>query len=222
MKETVIIVFLKAPEPGKVKTRLSCDLGETFALSLYKGFVLDLFDMLRPFSTVAVYFWPPEKKEMVRGFVPDSLPCFEQKGADLGEKMANAFSQMFDRGAGKAILIGTDIPEITSEILKKAEKALDSADAVFGPTPDGGYYLTGFNHNAFDPDVFCNIPWSTPAVFSKTEEIMAQKQMSRTLVDRLEDIDTVAAFERLRQRAQKDPAARIGKRTLQIIERYGT
>ncbi len=193
------IIFLRAPEKGTVKTRLATSLDHETVLDLYKGFVIDTLAAAAPVSDITLYCWPPEKKTMVSDWL-QNYPVRPQSGGDIGEKMSNAFQEMFDSGIHKAILIGTDIPDVTTEILSQAFSMLDNNDLVLAPAQDGGYYLIGFNSQTFSPVVFEDINWSTPTVLQETLAIVNQNNYRCYLLPELNDIDTVADLKALYQR----------------------
>src|SRR3989339_331956 len=93
-----VIVFLKFPEKGKVKTRLSKVLDESFVLALYKGFIHDTLLALQSFPDISIYFLPLEKEGHLRSWLGSGYQYFAQTGKDLGEKMSNAFKDVFQRG----------------------------------------------------------------------------------------------------------------------------
>ena len=96
----------------------------------------------------------------------------------------------FSDGFEKALVIGSDIPSLTISVINKAFDYLDTADAVLGPTQDGGYYLIGFSKKTFLPDVFHGIQWSTSSVFQNTIDIFDKSCSKVRLLSRLRDVDT--------------------------------
>lgn len=214
-----MIVFLKAPEPGKVKTRLSRFLDPDFVLDLYKGFVEDIFEVLKGEQDVCVFFWPPEKKNAVRRWFKNEAACFPQKGENLGKRMGNAFQNVFSRGYETAVLMGTDIPEISREILSLARKILETSDAVVGPTADGGYYLIGFKQSSFSYQYFKKIDWSTRSVLDQTLCAMQKGSIRCKLLPRLHDIDTPEDLKALADRVKS--GVKIGKRIRKLLRGYG-
>ena len=137
----LLIIFVKNFVPGKVKTRLAKSIGNNGALDVYK----DLFDIthkesLKVDCTRHIYFsdsimstfWPNDEK-------------FIQKGTDLGEKMLNAFKKGFEQGYKNIILIGSDLPDISKDIINSGFRALNKNQTVFGPALDGGYYLASWD-----------------------------------------------------------------------------
>ncbi len=111
----------------------------------------------------------------------------EQDGDDLGERMLTAFLDAFRNGAERVLLMGTDCPGITAQILEKAFQELERSDLVLGPAADGGYYLIGLKE-AY-PELFVNVQWGTEKVLERTLEIARVKGLSAGLVDRLQDVD---------------------------------
>lgn len=160
----MIIFFVKVPLYGTVKTRLAKELDEEKALRLYKAFVLDIFQSVKETkSTFVVFFTPRDEKSFLVDFLGKNYNYYHQEGEDLGERMANAFETVFNRGAERAVLIGSDTVDITKEELSSSLAALDKNDAVLGPATDGGFYLIGFKKMAFNTKYFCNIRWSSDA-----------------------------------------------------------
>jgi rSAM/selenodomain-associated transferase 2/rSAM/selenodomain-associated transferase 1 len=115
-----------------------------------------------------------------------------QGEGDLDRRMGKALENAFAVGAERVVLIGTDIPGITSETLKKAFEALRTCELVFGPAMDGGYYLIGMQRKTAGramPFVFEDIPWGTGAVLQKTLAAVKRIGLSFTLIDLLQDVD---------------------------------
>ena len=219
MMDRVVIVFLRAPEKGRVKTRLSKFLNDTFVLELYKGLVKDTLDVIETSGDNALYFWPPGKKEVLQKWLGNKYAFLVQKGDNLGQKMSNAFVDMFKKGYTHALLIGTDIPELSANIITLAYQELQTADAVIGPSDDGGYYLIGFQKSGFSKIIFEGIDWSTTLVLDQTLQAMDRVSIQYRLLPGLNDIDTPKDFDALSCRV-KD-GGKIGKRTLKMLNSYG-
>jgi len=184
-----ILVFLKNPERGKVKSRLAGDLDRDLARSLYKNFVLDLLDTLKKGGhSFRICFYPPDAGEKLSDWLGKGYSYLPQNGKDLGERMKNAFLDAFSEGFFKALIIGSDIPDITNQIINEALES-DDNDAVIGPSFDGGYYLIGFKHNTFLPGIFEGIEWGTNTVFEKTMEIFAKNRYKVHLLPKWHDVD---------------------------------
>ena len=191
MNNNLIIVFVRTPELGKVKTRLAKAIGDQAALTIYKLLLKHTSTVLHELSFDKVVYYS-EKMEN-NDFWKASL--FEkklQKGADLGERMQQAFETAFDRGYKKVLIIGSDLFELTSTLIISALEALETYDISIGPSLDGGYYLLGMKE--LHPAVFKNKKWGTDSVLENTLQDL--KQQNVKLLEALNDIDT---FEDLQQ-----------------------
>ncbi|GAB4433793.1 MAG: TIGR04282 family arsenosugar biosynthesis glycosyltransferase [bacterium] len=175
----MIILFVKAPVYGTVKTRLAKDLDDEKALRLYKAFILDVLQLVKetkePFK---IFFTPKAERPLLVDFLGKDYDYYHQEGKDLGERMANAFETIFNRGSERALLIGSDTVDITKEDILSSLAVLDKNDVVLGPASDGGFYLIGFRKRAFNTKYFCNIRWSSDATL-------------RDFVKNLEDIEKI-------------------------------
>ena len=189
--KSCLLLFLKYPERGKVKSRLAKDLNKDIALLLYKNFILDLLDTLKKGRfIIKICFHPPESKEKMSDWLGNDYDYMPQKGKDLGERMKNAFTTVYSEGFLKAVLIGSDIPDLNYTVLNEAYKS-DDHDAVIGPASDGGYYLIGFKNQSFLPDIFEGIEWGTGAVFKKTIDILKKNNRRVRILPEWQDIDRV-------------------------------
>ncbi len=198
-----VLLFVKFPEQGKVKTRLASVLGEAKTLELYRNFVLDVLDVLRGADARCQVWYHPEsaKKEMKR-WLGDNYEYYPQKGEDLGQRMKNAFKKAFRQGYREAVLVGSDIPDLTPGIIGDAFSELDSHDSVMGPAQDGGYYLIGFGRDSFYPALFDGIRWSGPGVFDGTMHAMESAGATVGLLPELSDIDTIYDLRKYFERAR--------------------
>jgi hypothetical protein len=188
--KNVVIVFLRAPEKGRVKTRLALDVGDDLALALYKTFVqTTLLAVEQSGMDHNICFFPADRRMLVENWLGPDHAFMPQKGNDLGRRMGNAMAAVFDQGASKAILVGTDIPEIKDHLLLEAMDLLDQNQVVIGPSFDGGYWLIGFQRDQFCPDLFFEIDWGTDTVFSATLEHCKAAKLSVGLLPTLQDID---------------------------------
>lgn len=217
----VILLFVKAPLRGQVKSRLAAVLGQDAALELYRNFVLDILTSIEksgvPFR---VCYHPPDSGEIVKNWLGGHLQYMPQEGKDLGERMERAFRRAFSEGASRAVLIGSDIPDLPSAMFTDAFRALSVHDAVIGPALDGGYYLIGFNKDTFFPGVFSGIEWSTGDVFSRTMQAFdhAGQRVYRLTVWR--DVDTIEDLKDLAARGRH--SAFSSSRTMANLAGIGT
>ncbi|MES2709383.1 MAG: TIGR04282 family arsenosugar biosynthesis glycosyltransferase [Verrucomicrobiota bacterium] len=171
--ENALLIFLKYPQAGRVKTRLAATLGAERAVEIYRLLVKEVFRNLPEDVRIIILFDPPERageiREWIGGLRPDLISRFEfaaQQGTGLGERLIHAFDHAFDRGFAKICAIGTDCIDLTAALFDEAWRALDHADCVLGPATDGGYYLIGLKTR--QPSVFQKITWSTSLVYTET------------------------------------------------------
>lgn len=191
MNNNLIIVFVRTPELGKVKTRLARSIGDQSALNIYKILLKHTAAVLRDLSFDKVVYF--SEKIDNNDFWENSL--FEkklQKGADLGERMHHAFDTAFNKGYKKVLIIGSDLFDLTSSLITSAFEALETYDISIGPSLDGGYYLLGMKK--LYPEVFKNKKWGTDSVLENTLQDL--KKQNIKLLKALNDIDTL---EDLRQ-----------------------
>jgi rSAM/selenodomain-associated transferase 1 len=185
-----LIVFMKAPEPGRVKTRLIPALGAEMAAELYRALCEEVLQATVPEAgdyERLVFFAPSDAAEAVRAWLP-GLRIFPQSGDDLGARMAAAFARVFERGAERVAIIGTDAPGVSRRTVVGSLDALDQADVVLGPAEDGGYYLMALGRP--HPHLFEGVRWSTPAVLQETLSRAAAAGLRARTLPRLGDIDT--------------------------------
>ncbi len=217
MPSSPILLFLKAPIKGQVKSRLAARLGDDVALELYINFVLDILETIEKTGhPCTIFFHPPEARDVVAGWLGPGRDYFPQLGKDLGERMANAFATIFKKDVSRAILIGSDIPDLSIDILREAFQSLDSRDAVLGPAHDGGYYLIGFRRDTFEPSVFSGIEWGSNRVFAETRQKLEQAKRSVHLLPEWRDVDTPEDLRDLMARNAKSPFA--PSRTMKYLD----
>ncbi len=189
-RQNSILLFIKYPVPGKVKTRLTPFLTNQQATDLYKNMAEQTLKTLKDAkSNFTICYDPSTPLKLYREWLGEKLKFQPQRGCDLGTKMKNAFTDGFKRDFSRILLIGSDIPGVTPVLLKRAFKNLEKNDAVLGPAEDGGYYLIGFNKNKFLPEVFESIPWSTSAVLKDTLRVLMKRDYKVRLAPKLTDID---------------------------------
>ena len=216
-----ILLFVKYPEPGRVKTRLAETIGADDAAKLYSLFVKDIIATLRNAGQrFIVCFDDSWAKDQYVKWLGDDVPLTPQQGADIGQKMKNAFIIAFKYGTDKAIIIGSDIPDIAPEIFAKAFDALAKHPAAVAPTDDGGYCLIGFTAKGFLPNIFVNIDWSTEKVFNQTIEIFQRHKTNFYGLNKCFDIDTFDDLKELLDRNRNTDFQKTAsfKKTMQLLE----
>jgi uncharacterized protein len=188
--DSCVLVFVRAPAIGKVKTRLAEMMDPRKVLDLYQCFVIDVLDMLTQAGFQAVVCYHPQSAEQqVRAWLGDNYRYVPQEGSDLGARMANAFKAVFDQGCRRALLIGTDFPDLPAEFIQQALDGLRKKGAVIGPADDGGYYLIGFACEHFLPVVFDTISWGTRQVLEATLQNFKRHQQELFMLPPWRDID---------------------------------
>ena len=206
-----LIVFIRAPVPGRVKTRLAPALANDQIVSLYRAFVQDVLETAgRVCQPVTVAYTPPETEIEVRRWLGAAYRYRPQSGNDLGRRMADAFRGAFAAGFHWALVLGSDLPDLPASHLRTAVRAVARTGAVLGPSIDGGYYLIGFRADRFTPAVFEGIAWGSRGVRRQT---IAAAQTGAVPVHQLPawpDVDTPEDLEALCRRlpAQPDRAPR--------------
>lgn len=185
-----LIIFLRLPEKGKVKTRLAASIGEEAALEIYLQMVNITLEAASQVEAKIYLFYdgglPPKDLQI------KSYDYLLQQGNELGEKIFHAFEYVLSRHS-KAIIIGSDCPEISSNILLKSFQLLQYHDITLGPAFDGGYYLLGCKK--LYPSLFHAIPWSQPSTMRETINRIEDLKLTYQLMDILSDIDTVEDWE---------------------------
>lgn len=186
MTKQALLIFAKNLEVGKVKTRLAATIGKDAALSVYKQLLEHTAIVTRNIPVDKFVFY---SNHVVEKDVWDNEHYSKrvQKGNDLGEKMKNAFAEIFHLGYSNVVLIGTDCPKITGAIIGEAFDKLVEVDAVIGPALDGGYYLIGLKSNC--SSIFENISWSTSSVLQETITKCKSARLLFILLQTLQDID---------------------------------
>ena len=191
MAGSALVVFLKHPRPGAVKTRLAAAIGAEAAADLYRALAERALEATTPLAEDferLVFFDPPESLPQMREWLP-GVRLLAQSGHDLGARMADAFARAFARGASRVAIVGTDAPGVSRATVTEALSALDTADVVIGPADDGGYYLIALR--APRPELFAGIEWSTPGVRGQTLALAAAAGVSVRELGRLRDVDTL-------------------------------
>ena len=217
-----VLVLVKEPVPGRVKTRLAADVGDAAAVRLYRAFGQDVLAAVRAAGLPPrICFDPPEAENAIRAWLGE-VEAFPQCPGDLGARMAAAFGRAFARGAAKALLVGSDLPDLPPEILTAASQLLDDHDAVLGSNPDGGYHLIGFTLHGFAPHVFEDVPWSTPGVLAATRDALRVAGVSWAETPPWCDVDDVRDLRALAARLAHAPGrAAHTVRVLRDLEAEG-
>ena len=181
-------IFAKYWEPGKVKTRLAASIGNQSASDVYCAILNHLITALNSAADRRVIAYSPIDKAKEFSEFP-RWQLTPQSDGPLGERMANYFVETFAADADRVVLIGSDCPDITPEIINEAFESLTHSDVVLGPTFDGGYYLVGMSEKFHD--IFSDITYSTESVLEETLSLAKRNSISCHCLDRLNDIDEI-------------------------------
>lgn len=196
-----LIVFVKAPIPGDVKTRLIPFLTSAEAADLYKCFVTDVLRNSLQLSSVAkvqvAYQSHPKAADLSWVGIKSAPDFFKQDGRILGERLVHAFGIAFGKGAKQVIIIGSDSPNLPKDYLEKAFAALEEADVVLGPSSNGGYYLVGLSRPCLT--LFEDVIWSTDQVVERIGQNAAKAGYALRILPPHYGIDTIDDLKMLYQ-----------------------
>jgi len=191
-----ILLFTRYPRPGKCKTRLFPEYSADEATEIHRQLVNHSHKTVTSYLTLHnnvtyhICYTGASVKEMKDWLGQQRL--LKQQGNTLGERMAEALKTAL-QSSGKCLLMGSDCPAITQELLQNGFTALQEKDIVLGPAHDGGYYLIGVK-NSLTPEqiehLFSAIPWGSEKVLAKTVERINERRLSFQLLEKLHDIDT--------------------------------
>lgn len=184
--KNALIIFVRKPEYGLVKTRLAKDIGERKALEIYEILLQHTQSIFTNILADKFVFYATE---ICEDDMWNAYKKFAQCGNDLGNRMENAFKNIFDKRYENVLIVGSDCFELTSEIIEVAFSLLEKNEVVIGPAKDGGYYLLGMKK--MYSSIFQHINWSTHEVFDQTLQKIKSLDLSYDLLPVLRDVDTV-------------------------------
>ena len=193
-----LCIMAKAPEAGRVKTRLCPPLSPADAAELYSCFLLDKIAQARGVAGAeGVLAYAPAEAAAVFEALAPGFALLVQRGDDLTARLVAVCDELFRWGLDAAIMIDSDTPTLPTERLERAVALMrDSGpDLVLGPSEDGGYYLIGLRRP--HPELFEGMPWSTPAVLDETLGRARALGLSSTMLEAWYDVDTAADLVRL-------------------------
>jgi rSAM/selenodomain-associated transferase 1 len=186
-----VVLMAKAPVAGRVKTRLCPPLSPAEAKRLYASMLGDAAEEISSVGRIARYLFldPPAAADATREAPFSGFERFPQRGKDLGERMWDAAATAFRLGAARVVIVGGDCPSLSAGRLRRAFRELrEGAEAVFGPSADGGYYLVGLARP--DERLFRGIPWSTPAVLPDSAARCRALSIPFSFLQPERDVDT--------------------------------
>ena len=185
MRNHLVMIFVRNPELGRIKTRLAKSIGDQAALEIYNILCKHTAKIISGIDADKLVFYSEDIQENDIWAELDCQKQIQTKG-DLGQRMQQAFSYAFSMDYKKVIIIGSDIFSLRSKHIKSTFKQLETSDAVIGPAHDGGYYLLGLNFNI--PNIFKHKQWGTSSVLEDT--VSDLKKYNVNLLESLNDIDT--------------------------------
>ena len=193
-----LVVFVKAPRLGAVKTRLAADIGALAAWRFYRGCTTRVLGRVANDARWRTGLAVTPDRFTGAGFWPNELSRIVQGPGDLGARMARAFGRL---PPGPAVIVGTDMPELDAGQVARAFRALGAADAVFGPATDGGYWLIGLARRRPLPrGLFRGVRWSTEHALADTLASLPAGYRVE-LLEECADIDDGADYWRWRKRS---------------------
>jgi rSAM/selenodomain-associated transferase 2/rSAM/selenodomain-associated transferase 1 len=210
-----LIVFTRYPETGTTKTRLIPLLGAEGAANLQRKMTEQTLYRMKGLAasndlTIEIRY-DGGNEQLMRRWLGSEFEYASQGDGDLGIRMQRAFEDTFKSDAASAVLIGTDIPDLTTKVVNKAFAVLRQKEMVLGPANDGGYYLIGFEKAAFSQsaeDLFTGVPWGRHDLLKKTIKIAMNLGVGYSLLDQLDDVDRpedLSIWERSQMSEHHDP-----------------
>ncbi|MBP8155490.1 MAG: TIGR04282 family arsenosugar biosynthesis glycosyltransferase [Leadbetterella sp.] len=193
--KSALLIFIKNPELGKVKTRLAATIGNEKALEIFQKLLVNIHDKSLKVMADKFLFYSSfvDQNDIWENDIYNKY--IQNQSPDLGQRMLSAFEQARDLGYSKALIVGSDIYEVNTEILNKGFESLENAETVLGPSHDGGYYAIGFNFekinsDTFLQDIFLNKTWSHEHVAQEALGVINSFSYTCNLLPTLNDIDT--------------------------------
>lgn len=246
LKNSALIMMTRLPRPGRVKTRLAATVGDETAAEFYRLCAERLFRESRRLPQVVrryIFYADAEDAERVRAWAGDGFRYEAQPAGNLGRRLASAFHTVFEQGARRAVVVGTDVPDLSAGVVERALALLERYPLVIGPDHGGGYYLLGMRM-LYDDLFLRDLSWGTNEVFSQTLRIMRDLELVPAFLPVLIDVDTAGDLRRWvegnakvatrgsvtvparggksatdRERAERDALLRCGRRALQGMGR---
>lgn len=193
----LVVVFAKAPQAGRVKTRLAAKIGAEGAAHLHRRLLERTLAVALESGCGAVELHgSPGNHSVLRAIAQrHGVALRSQSGGDIGQRMAHAFRTGLRRHR-RMVLVGTDCPPLAARDLRDASRLLQGCQAVFAPAEDGGYPLIGLSR--WSPRIFDSIVWSTPSVMQQTRQALDALGWRRRELRTLWDVDRPGDLARLR------------------------
>lgn len=192
--KAVIVIMLKAPIAGLVKTRLAKSIGQKAALISYKDLVEQLLKNLGNEHPIEIHYTPVGEFNIMKFWLGEDINYFPQCNGDLGDRLKFSVNSTFERGYDSVILLGGDCPYVTTKTINDTINILQSYDAAIGPSVDGGYYLLAIKQ--LHSTLFEDIDWSTEKVYSQTIAKIVELNLNIKKLGALDDVDNIDSLNR--------------------------
>ncbi len=215
MKDTLII-FVKEPKKGKVKTRLQKTVSQEDSVGLYKAFLKDTLDIGKRIKCEKIIAYDSQAEPLRLRRIFKNFKFYKQKGRDLGKRMHNAFKFAKDKNSSKTIIIGSDSPDLPPCFIERAFHKLDKSDVALGPSRDGGYYLIGLKNVC--PGLFKSVKWSSGKALDKTVENARGLKKSLSILKEWHDVDDPESLEYLKRVLKREKDNRVAKWTRRFLK----
>jgi hypothetical protein len=205
--DNALIVVAKEPVPGLTKTRLCPPFSPEQSAEFYRCLMLDTLASVGRLHVAdhALAYTPVGARSLFENLAPAGFALLPQRGAGLGERLANALDHHFELGYQRVVIMNSDGPTLPLAYLEEAFAELDRVDVTLGPGHDGGYYLIGMKR--IHAELFHGIDWSTEQVVSQTLAICRRLGLTVRQLPSWYDVDVEADLARLRRDLARDPAS---------------
>lgn len=200
--DKALIIFLRYPQPGKVKSRLAAGLGDREACEIYQKLVRRTLGVATDFKRargdvdILAFFTPADQRPQLERSYPGPWRFVAQSGSHIGDRMDLAIRQTFSEGYRQVVLVGTDIANLAASDFEEAFASLKQGFAVLNPASDGGFYLVGLDRPC--PSAFASKEWSTATVFKRTKELLEKAGFGVKINSERQDIDRPEDIAHLR------------------------
>lgn len=217
--DAALIVVAKEPVPGLTKTRLCPPFSPQQAAEFYRCLMLDTLALVGRLHLAdhVLAYTPASARSLFEELTPDGFALVPQRGANLGERLANALGYHFELGYRRVVIMNSDGPTLPLAYLEEAFAVLDHTDVTLGPGHDGGYYLIGMKE--LHAHLFQGIAWSTESVVPQTMELCRSLGLAVHQLPTWYDVDVEADLDRLLSDAARAPA--LAPCTLAFLRDHG-
>jgi rSAM/selenodomain-associated transferase 1 len=188
---TCVVVFAREPVPGEVKTRLREGIGAEAAAHVYAATLEHTLEIAKTSGARVVLSLADVPSGAWARRIDTAIEI--QRGADIGDRMDDAFARRFGEGEQRVVIIGSDCPWSAATCIAKASAKLGGVDAVLGPTRDGGYWLVAQRPPGLP--LFTRISWSSPETLEQTRARIRALGGTWSELEELIDIDTADDLE---------------------------